>query len=272
MNAKEFQIASKEKLINRSEKGNFLSLHTESCSLHGEGVINLGLDLGDVTVDAVGIADYNQNSGETTMNLTARFNMPLDKGALQGIADKINKEEDLKPLDYDRSTLEMALIEWSDQKIADRVKSDYTIRGEVKKLPSQLESSFVFTGLKLSSYDRRNSEERGLISNANTAVLVNIYEKPVFKFVPLKMFLQQMGPLSGGDRFGFLIDIPGGLEYYFDYTQVKKDGSMKIITGDETFGTAVNAIKEDKRKIKNFRYEITTQRVYLSKFMNLFER
>jgi hypothetical protein len=47
---------------------------------------------------------------------------------------------------------------------------------------------------------------------------------------------------------------------------------MKIITGDETFGTAVNAIKEDKRKIKNFRYEITTQRVYLSKFMNLFER
>jgi hypothetical protein len=90
--------------------------------------------------------------------------------------------------------------------------------------------------------------------------------------VPLKMVLQQMGPNAGGDRFGFLIDIPGGLEYYFDYTQIKKDGTMRIITGDETFGNTVSGIKEDKRKIKNFRYEITTQRVYLSKFMNLFER
>ena len=272
MNAKEFQIASKEKLINRSEKGNFLSLHTESCSLHGEGVINLGLDLGDAVIDAVGIADYNQSTGETTMNLTTRFTMPLDKGAMHGIADKINKEEDLKPLDYDRTTLEMALIEWTDQKTADRIKSDYTIKGEVKKLPNQIETAFIFTGLKLVSYDRRNIDEKGLISNANTAVLVNIYEKPIFMHVPLKMFLQQMGPNAGGDRFGFLIDIPGGLEYYFDYTQIKKDGTMRIITGDETFGNAVNGIKEDKRKIKNFRYEITTQRVYLSKFMNLFER
>jgi hypothetical protein len=156
--------------------------------------------------------------------------------------------------------------------VADRVKSDYTIKGELKKLPSQLETSFVFTGLKLSSFDKRSMEEKGLISNSTTAVLVNIYDKPVFKHVPLKMFLQQMGPLAGGDRFGFLIDIPGGLEYYFDYILVKKDGTMRIITGDETFSNAVNGIKEDKRKIKNFRYEISTQRVYLSKFMNLFER
>jgi hypothetical protein len=62
MNAKEFQIGSKEKLLNRSEKGNFLALHTESCSMHGEGVVNLGLELGDVAVDAVGIVDYNQNN------------------------------------------------------------------------------------------------------------------------------------------------------------------------------------------------------------------
>lgn len=272
MNAREFQIASKEKLINRSEKGNFLSLHTETCSLHGEGVINLGLDLGDITIDAVGIADYKQSTGETTMNLTTKFDMPIDKGVLQGVAEKINSQEELKPLDYDRSTLEMALVEWTDQKVADRVKSDYTIKGELKKLPSQLETSFVFTGLKLSSFDKRSMEEKGLISNSTTAVLVNIYDKPVFKHVPLKMFLQQMGPLAGGDRFGFLIDIPGGLEYYFDYILVKKDGTMRIITGDETFSNAVNGIKEDKRKIKNFRYEISTQRVYLSKFMNLFER
>lgn len=69
-----------------------------------------------------------------------------------------------------------------------------------------------------------------------------------------------------------LIEIPGGLEYYFDYSQLKKDGTCRIVSGDETFNSAINGIKEDKRKIKNFKYEITTQRVYVSKFLNLFER
>jgi hypothetical protein len=272
MNAKEFQIGSKEKLLNRSEKGNFLALHTESCSLHGEGVVDLGLDLGDVAVDAVGIVDYNQSTGQTTMNLTTRYRMPVDKSAMQGITEKILKVEELIPMDMDRTTLEMALVEWTDLKTADRFKSDYTIKGEIKKMPNVMEESMIFTGVKLVSFDKTSMEEKGLISNAPTAVLVNMYEKPVLKQVPFKCFFQQMGPLSGGDKFNLLIDIPGGLEYYFDYTQVKKDGTLRIISGDETFTSAVNGIKEDKRKIKNFRYEITTQRVYLSKFMNLFER
>ncbi len=272
MNAKEFQIGSKEKLLNRSEKDNFLALHTESCSMHGEGVVNLGLELGDVAVDAVGIVDYNQSTGETSMNLTTRYRMPVDKPAMQGIAEKIFKVEELIPMDMDRTTLEMALVEWTDLKTADRFKSDYTIKGEIKKMPNVMEESMIFTGVKLVSFDKRNMEEKGLISNAPTAVLVNMYEKPVLKQVPMKCFFQQMGPLSGGDKFNLLIDIPGGLDYYFDFTQIKKDGTLRIISGDETFTSAVNGIKEDKRKIKNFRYEITTQRVYLSKFMNLFER
>ena len=52
----------------------------------------------------------------------------------------------------------------------------------------------------------------------------------------------------------------------------KKDGSMRIISGDKDFSDAVDAIKEEKRKTKNFKYELTTQRIYLSKFLGLFER
>jgi hypothetical protein len=50
----------------------------------------------------------------------------------------------------------------------------------------------------------------------------------------------------------------------------KKDGDLKIISGDAEFCSAINGIKEDKRKSKNFKYEISTQRVYLSKFLRLF--
>jgi hypothetical protein len=270
-NAKEFQIASKEKLLNRSEKGNFLSLHTESCSMHGEGVVNLGLDLGDMNVDAVGVVDYDQTSGETSMNLTTRFVMPIDKGSMEGAATRIALVEDLKPMDFISTTLEMALVEWTDQKTADKFKSDYTIKGEIKKMPSELETAMIFTGVRIKSFDVNNMEEKGLISSNTSAVLVNMYEKPVLKYIPTQMFFQQLGPLMGGDRFGVLVNIPG-LDYYFDYRMNKKDGEMRIISGDKDFSDAVTAIKEEKRKTKNFKYELTTQRIYLSKFLALFER
>jgi uncharacterized LabA/DUF88 family protein len=51
----------------------------------------------------------------------------------------------------------------------------------------------------------------------------------------------------------------------------KKDGDMRIVSGDADFNTAVNAIKEEKRKTKNFKFESTSAQVYLSKFLRLFE-
>lgn len=270
MNAKEFQIGSKEKLLNRSEKGNFLALHTESCSLNGEGVVNLGMDYGDVIVDAVGVVNYNQSTGETSMNLTARFNMALDKGLMEDVATRINAVEGLKPMDFNTTTLEQALLEWTDQKTADRIKSDYTIKGEIKKLPEQVETAMTITGLRLASFDKSSAQEKGIISTTESAVLVNMFEKPILKYVPMRAFFQQIYSEAGGDRFGIQIDIPGGRDYYFDYQMNKKEGDMKIISGDGDFNTAAAAIKEEKRKTKNFKFEASTQRVYLSKFLRLF--
>src|SRR5690606_28634010 len=65
ISASEFQIASKDKLINMAEPGNFLALHTGSCSMNGLGVIDLGMDYGDLEVANVGTVNYNQETGET---------------------------------------------------------------------------------------------------------------------------------------------------------------------------------------------------------------
>lgn len=269
--AKEFQIGTKEKLLNRSEKGDFLSLHTETCSLHGEGKIGLGMDFGDVSIDAVGTADYEKSTGKTTMNLTARMSFPIDKGLMEDVATRILAVEGLKPMDLASTTFEQSLVEWTDQRTADRIKSDYTIKGELKKLPEQLEKTVTITGLKVTSFDKISNQERGLITYSPTVVLLNMYEKPVVKQVPFRAFFQQNYSEAAPDKFAFQIDIPGGRDYYFDYSMVKKDGIMRIISGDTDFTSAIDAIKEDKRKLKNFKYETTTQKIYLSKFLRLFE-
>jgi hypothetical protein len=268
--AKEFQIGSKEKLLNRSEKGNFLALHIESCSLNGEGKVNLGMDYGDAIIDAVGVVNYNQSTGLTSMNLTARFDMALDKNVMQDAAERIAAIELLKPLDFSSNTLEQALIEWSDQKTADKIKSDYSLKGEVKKIPDELEKAIVLSGLKLESYDKASTEEKGLISSATTASLVCMYGKPVMKNIPVRVFFQQIYSGSGADDFGLQLQIPG-MDYYFDYEMTKNDGLLRIITTDNAMNDAVNGIKEEKRKTRKFNYEISTQTIYLTKFLRLFE-
>lgn len=268
VDTKEFQIGSVDKLLNRGEAGSFLSLHTETCMLNGDGKIDFGMDYGDVSVNSVGVVNYDPKKGETTMNLTTKFNLPVDKGLMQDLSAKINAVEGLKPLDLNSTTLEQAAVEWSGRDQADKMKSAYTINGEMK-VPREVESSITVTGLKLSSFDVKNMQEKGIISTSEMASIVTFFGKPVFKQVPFKAFFQQTYSESAADKFGIQINIPT-LDYYFDYSMEKKDGLLRIISGDPDFVAAVNNIKEDKRKYKNFKYQIEPSSIYLSKFMRYF--
>jgi hypothetical protein len=64
-------------------------------------------------------------------------------------------------------------------------------------------------------------------------------------------------------------EVPGGRLYFWDYTMTKKDGELRMISADKDFVSAVEAIKEDKRKSKNFKYGITDQKIYVAKFNRL---
>ena len=268
LNTKEFEIGSVDKLLNRGEVGSYLSLHTETCMMNGDGQINLGMDYGDVSINSVGIINYDPKKGETTMNLTTKFNIPFEKNLMQDLSAKISAIEDLKPLDFNSTTIEQAAVEWSGREEADKMKSAFTINGEMK-VPKEMESAITLTGLKLKSYEVRNMQDRGLISSSETAALVTMYGKPVFKKVPVKAFFLQTYSENGFDKFGLQINIPT-LDYYFDYAMEKKDGTLRILSGDPDFVTAVNNIKEEKRKVKNFKYQIETASIYLSKFLRYF--
>lgn len=269
--SKEFQIGSVEKLINRGEKGNYIALHTESCSMNGDGVINLGMDYGEVKVESVGVVNYNQETGETTMNVTARFDMPLEKDFMQDVAKRINEIEALKPMDFNSTTLEQAVIQWDNVKEADKLKDEYVRLGTVKKLPDGLGKSITISGLRLKSYSSNRLEEKGLITTVESAVLVGMYGEPVMKYVPLRSFFQQIYSGAGGDLFSLYINIPGGRDYFFHYSMEKKDGTMRIKTGDEELNTVLTEMKEEKRKKKNFTYEATSNSVYIAKLMGLFQ-
>ncbi len=269
VDAKEFQIGSKEKLINRLEKGNFIALHTESCSMNGDGEISLGMNFGDAEVDAVGVVNYNQSTGETSMNITARMKMELDKGMMEDVAKRINALEGMKPADFNSTTLEQAIRTWDDTKTADEFKAKFLTDGEVKKVPKGMDYAMTISGIRLSSYS--GNQTNGLITNVQNAVLVNMYGEPIMKYVPFRAFFQQIYSGGGGDKFNLLIDIPGGMDYFMHYSMTKKDGTLLISTGDTELSTAIGEMKDDKKKTKNFKFDATSNSIYKTKFMGLYE-
>jgi hypothetical protein len=266
--AKEFQIGSRDKLINRLEKGNFIALHTESCSMNGDGEVSLGMDFGDVNVDAVGVVNYNQSTGETSMNITARMEMALDKNLMEDVAKRINGLEGMKAADFNSTTLEQAIRTWDDTKTADEFKAKFLTDGVVKKVPKGMNNAMTISGIRLSSYS--GNQKTGLITNVQSAVLVNMYGEPVMKYVPFRAFFQQIYSGGGGDKFELLIDIPGGMDYFMSYSMQKKDGTLLISTGDTELSTAIGEMKEDKKKTKNFKFDTTSNSIYKNKFMELY--
>lgn len=269
--AKEFQISSNEKFANRNAAGNFLALNTESCSLSGDGKINLGMDYGDLKVDAVGVVTYDQGTGVTEMNTTMRFNFPMEKGPWESLGERIVNYEGSKPMDISNTTLELALVNWEDQKTADKVKTDYTLSEDkkLKRVPDSFEKSIVITGIRLKSIPG-NKDEKGLMSSVEGAAIVNLYGKGVMRQVIFRSFFEQIYSLNG-DHFAFNMDVPGGSYYLFDYHMEKKDALLNIYTSDAELAAAINAIKPDKRKEKDFYYEISTNSVLLAKLNRIFE-
>ncbi len=268
---KEYQISTKEKFANRAVAGNFLALNTETCSLNGDGVINLGMDYGPITVDAVGTISYDQTTGVTDLNTTMRFNIPMDKGVWQGLGDRIVAYEGSKPIDIDNTTLDLAIVNWQDQKTADKLKQDYTLSEDkkLKKVPDAFEKSIVITGVRLKTIPT-SQDTKGLMSSVEGAGIVNLYGQGVMRQVIFRSLFEQL--YSGnGDHFAFNMDVPGGSYYMCDYSMIKDEGKFAIYTSDAELAAAINAIKEDKRKEKNFMYEISTNSVLLAKLNRIFE-
>ena len=162
-------------------------------------------------------------------------------------------------------------MHWSNEKTTKKIIESYIQDSKPPKFPSEFENTFFFSGIKLISFNRKNKEERGLQSNSGNAYLVGIYKKSIMKNIPIRIFMEQItNEKKIGDKFAFHFSLPNEKKYFFQYQMEKKNGIMLIDTNDESFEKLINDIKPDKRKIKNFRYEITKEKIYYNLFNNLF--
>ena len=264
--ANEYRIASSEKLINRAEKGNYISLHTQSCSMKGDGVVNLNLDIPDVEMFTVGSVEYTASTNSTTMNLSGSIQHFYDKKAMEFMSNAILTTDGLAGVDFNRTTLEQSIKELVDEKTAENFKSDYTIKGEIKKVPKEMEQPIYFTNVKL-QWDKRN---KAFLSKSISGI-TNLYEVPIMRDFTVKFALAySVKNADRGDKLMYMVDLPGNRYYYYNFERLKKDTKLQVFTTDKLLEAYLLALKEDKRKQKKLGYEFSNKTIYIAQFKSLF--
>ena len=186
--------------------------------------------------------------------------------------------EEISELDLKKPTyaLRFNLTHWLGAKKAEDIFKDYD-EEKLKRMPDGLEQTFVLAGIQLESFSTSKGAgkkvEKGIISKQKQVGLVSVNGIPVLKMVDLQMFFNQTFSDESGQSFYWNLALPSEKRYFFHYTMDKKEGDLGLFSNDDSFKKVILDIKPDKRKVKNFKFDVIDENNamnLLSKFKGYF--
>lgn len=234
--SREYRISNKEKLVERSLPGNYISFSTKTCEIYGEGKMNLGSDLGQVVMMPVGNATHNTINQTTTFDLVIAFDFFFSEKAMDVLVDDINASTSLAGTEATRPTFEKALTEIVGQKKADKLITDLKLYGSYKKFPEELEHTLFFTDVKMTWVQ----SIRSYVSTGKLG-LGSIGKTQINKFVPGVIILERK---RSQDILSIYLELDNSKWYTFRY----QSGIMTSYSSNTKFTDIIKEIKDDDRK------------------------
>ncbi|TRU43984.1 MAG: hypothetical protein EWV49_21660, partial [Microcystis aeruginosa Ma_QC_Ch_20071001_S25] len=150
----EYIITNREKFIEHSLPGNYISLNTQNCGIYAEGKMELGADLGQVKLNTFGVATHNTINDSATFELMTTIDFFFDKGALKKMVKDVEVYlNTLPPVDYANTTFNLGLVDMLGKEKGDKAISDLNLNGNFKRFPDEFEKTFLITNTKM-KYDK----------------------------------------------------------------------------------------------------------------------
>jgi hypothetical protein len=233
---KSYLISNKDKIRQRDLPGNLVELSTTSCMLTGDGHINTGVDLGQVQADAFGTLQYRGDSARTNAEVTMFLNFPFLDNALEKMVQDITAYPEQKQVDLSKTPYERALREVLGKEKSDKLISELSIKGEIKKIPDELQRTITFCDLNL----RWNAEDEAWQS-VGPIGLGGVLKKPLYRSVKGKVEFQRK---RSGDVMTVLLMLDDQTYWFFQYTR----NYLYAYSSNAEFNTMISELKEDKRQ------------------------
>ena len=261
---KQFEVGSKARLLRTDTLSNLLVLATENCSLSGYGQIGLGIATSEVAIDLYGKISYDTENKKTRIAANAKVSIPIDNTVWTEMSNQIKAQEGApewnikKPIDG----LLKSLTAWSNPKDAQEVFKDFD-EEKLKKMPNSLEQSLIISGIVLESFGSdkpsANKQAKGLMSQAQSVGLISVNGTAISQPVTLtQAYVQSFGD-DASPAFYWSMEVFDGTRYIFGYAQEKRDGLLSIYSTNVKMLAAIDTIKADKRKTRNFDYTSTQE-------------
>jgi hypothetical protein len=234
----EYQIGAREKLLDPTVPGNLLTLHRENCTLYGEGKLDLGAKLGQMSLTTVGNMTHNSIENKTEMNVMLGIDFFMPENILGVMATEIDSFPNLPAVDLNNPVITKGTVDLIGKERYDAMKSELSLFGTVKEAPAELKHSIMFNELKLRWDDEANSwvsvGKIGIASINNVQV-----NKRVDGLLELQI-------KRSGNILDFYLQIDRRTWYYFGYTR----GVLQVHSSNKDFLDRIMKLKPNERRLK----------------------
>ncbi|MCX6311659.1 MAG: hypothetical protein NT084_08480 [Bacteroidetes bacterium] len=233
--SREYRISNKEKLVERSLPGNFVSLSTKTCTVYGEGKMALGANLGKVYMNPIGNATHNTVNHSSYFDLVIGLDFFMSSKAMGVLVEDINASTSLAGTDPGRQTFQRSLNEMVGKDKADKLVSQLTLYGSYKKFPDELNYTFFFTDVKMNW----NQKTKSYISDGKIG-LGNVGKEQINKYITGTIMLERK---RSGDVLTIYFELDNSKWYTFSYS----NGVMLCYSSNEKFVTIIKEMKDDDK-------------------------
>ncbi|HET7819714.1 MAG TPA: hypothetical protein VFL70_10445, partial [Bacteroidia bacterium] len=239
--SKEYRISSKEKLTEPTLTGNYIALKTDACYVSGNGKMgSLGLDYGQIKVDAVGNAYHDLKSDSAKFEVMMALDFFFDNGALDKMSELIASNESLSAV-MTGANYERGLRELIGKEKADKLIAEINLYGKFKKFPDELEHTLLLNSLTMKWDPTKNA----YVSTGDIGI-GTVRKTQVNKLVKGKIALWKK---RTGDIMDIYLEIDNANWYYFRYTK----GLLTAVSADPNFNKIIQDLKGDKKELKTER-------------------
>jgi len=248
-----YEISNKEKLLEMSLPGNYVSLNTGNCEIYTEGRYNLSTDLGQVKLTNVGNATYKTVKDSINFNLMMIVDFFFEGSAIRKMAKDFELYlGSLNPTPFEGDLFNHGLIEILGKDKGDRALSELNLYAAYKRFPDELEKNIVFNDVKMSY----NTQAKAYISEGEMVGVGNILKTEIFRYMKGKI---QVKKQRGKDLLDIYLEADPNTWYYFTYY----NGTMLAVSSNDQFNKDVKELKSKSKKMDvdkgpSYKFDATT--------------
>ncbi len=233
-----FNIAGNDKMLMPESDAPVLQLSRSGCVTFGEGKLDLGLDLGQITMQSAGIIEHNLNVDSLNLDLIMTLDFFMNDKAMEFLAKQVNNAPVASPVDYASTGFRKKFRIWLGQTRANELLDQLGLFGRWRKLPEEMNHTIMFTDLNLAW-----NPESGAYESTGDIGIGSIAGEPVNKMIPGHLELTRR---RGGDQLILYLEPDRDNWFYISYSR----GLMQVLAGPkaERFNEMVRNTKEAKRQ------------------------